>query len=156
MVLPCDVTGPVTTRAQSAAQDRRARARQASAMAECTNPCIAPGRAGHTSNQRTLRFEPRRLALYPGPKLCHRLGMTGIVGREVEIAAITEFLEGRAGGARALVLEGEPGIGKTTLWRWAAANAESHGISVLRAQPTEAEQELAFATLGDILAGVHD
>ena len=82
--------------------------------------------------------------------------MTGIVGREVEIAAITEFLEGRAGGARALVLEGEPGIGKTTLWRWAAANAETHGISVLRAQPTEAEQELAFATLGDILAGVHD
>lgn len=82
--------------------------------------------------------------------------MTGILGRAAEIAVIEDFLEGRAGGARVLVLEGEPGIGKTTLWRWAAANAENHGLSVLRAQPTEAEQELAFATLGDILAGVHD
>jgi DNA-binding CsgD family transcriptional regulator len=82
--------------------------------------------------------------------------MAGILGRAVEIAAIDDFLEGRADGARVLVLEGEPGIGKTTLWRWAAANAESRGISVLRAQPTEAEQGLAFATLGDILAHVHD
>jgi hypothetical protein len=82
--------------------------------------------------------------------------MTGILGREVEIAAIREFLGGRADGARVLVLEGEPGIGKTALWRWAMADAESHGISVLHAQTTEAEHELTFATLGDILAGVHD
>ena len=82
--------------------------------------------------------------------------MTGILGREFEIAAIDEFLQARAGGARTLVLQGEPGIGKTTLWRWAAANAESHGLRVLRAQPTEAEQELAFATLGDLLSSVHD
>lgn len=82
--------------------------------------------------------------------------MTGILGREMEIGAIEEFLEARAGGARALVLQGEPGIGKTTLWRWAAANAESHGVRVMRAQPTDAEQELAFATLGDLLSGVHD
>ena len=71
--------------------------------------------------------------------------MTGILGRASEIAAIEDFLESRTDGARVLVLEGEPGIGKTTLWRWAAARAESHGVSVLRAQPTEAEQELAFA-----------
>jgi DNA-binding CsgD family transcriptional regulator len=82
--------------------------------------------------------------------------MAGIVGREVEIAAIEEFLEHPADGARTLVLEGESGIGKTTLWRWAASNAESIGAKVLRAQPTEAERKLAFATLGDLLAGVHD
>ena len=82
--------------------------------------------------------------------------MTEVLGREVEIAAIGEFLVDRTGNARALVLEGEPGIGKTTLWRWAAADAERQGIIMLRAQTSETEQELAFATLGDLLAGVLD
>jgi MoxR-like ATPase len=38
-----------------------------------------------------------------------------VVGREAELEAIDRFLGSEAG--RALVLEGEPGIGKTTLWR---------------------------------------
>ena len=82
--------------------------------------------------------------------------MTEILGRQAELAAIGAFLTDRAGEARALVLEGEPGIGKTTLWRWAVANAESEGVSVLRAQPAELEQDLAFATLGDLLAEALD
>ena len=82
--------------------------------------------------------------------------MTEILGREPEIAAMNEFLDGRGADARALVLEGEPGIGKTTLWRWAVSSAERRGVNVLRAQPTEAEHELPFATLADVLAEVHD
>ena len=82
--------------------------------------------------------------------------MTEILGRQAELAAIGAFLTDRAGEARALVLEGEPGIGKTTLWRWAVANAESEGVIVLRAQPAELEQDLAFATLGDLLAEALD
>ena len=88
--------------------------------------------------------------------MCHGLGMTEILGRQAELAAISAFLTDRGGEARALVLEGEPGIGKTTLWRWAVANAESEGVIVLRAQPAELEQDLAFATLGDLLAEALD
>jgi DNA-binding CsgD family transcriptional regulator len=82
--------------------------------------------------------------------------MSGVVGREVEQAAIDEFLRERDGGAAALCLEGEPGIGKTALWRWAVTRAESAGTRVLRAQPAEGEQQLAFAMLGDLLADAHD
>jgi len=82
--------------------------------------------------------------------------MTAIIGREAEIEAIDDFLAGPTDGARALVLEGEPGIGKTTLWRSATAHAAARGVRVLRAQPAEAEQKLAFATLGDVLVEAHD
>jgi hypothetical protein len=43
-------------------------------------------------------------------------GEVGIVGREEELGAIREFLDAVERLA-ALVIEGEPGIGKTTLWR---------------------------------------
>jgi DNA-binding CsgD family transcriptional regulator len=82
--------------------------------------------------------------------------MTGIVGRSVELARIEEFLGRHEDDGRALVLEGEPGIGKTTLWRWAAERAESQGVRVLRAHPAETERALSFATLGDLLSGVHE
>jgi DNA-binding CsgD family transcriptional regulator len=82
--------------------------------------------------------------------------MSGVVGREVEQAAIEEFLADAGAGSGALCLEGEPGIGKTALWRWAVARAEAAGTRVLRAQPAEAEQQLAFAMLADLLADAHD
>jgi DNA-binding CsgD family transcriptional regulator len=89
------------------------------------------------------------------PQICHGQAMTEILGRQVELAAIEEFL---ASGeiSRTLVLEGEPGIGKTTIWRWAVHEAAGGGVTVLSAQPTEAEEKLAFVTLADLLAGAHD
>jgi tRNA A37 threonylcarbamoyladenosine biosynthesis protein TsaE len=41
----------------------------------------------------------------------------GTIGREAELAAVGGFLDTPAGPPAALVLEGEAGIGKTTLWR---------------------------------------
>jgi DNA-binding CsgD family transcriptional regulator/tetratricopeptide (TPR) repeat protein len=49
------------------------------------------------------------------------------------------------------VLEGEAGIGKTTLWRSGIAMAERAGFRVLEARPVEPESSLAFAALGDLL-----
>ena len=49
------------------------------------------------------------------------------------------------------MLEGEPGIGKTTLWQ-AGVDAAPAGVRVLRARPAEAERELSFSALGDLLA----
>jgi predicted ATPase len=41
-----------------------------------------------------------------------------LVGRQWEMAEADRFLDGVADGPpAALVLEGEPGIGKTTVWR---------------------------------------
>ena len=49
----------------------------------------------------------------PGPT---RRDGAGMVGREREAAALVGFISGR-GGERALVLTGEAGMGKTTLWQ---------------------------------------
>ena len=83
--------------------------------------------------------------------------MTGpvqVVGREDELALIRAFAT-RAGFA-ALVLEGEAGIGKTTLWREATAAAAEADARVLVARPAQAEAGLAFSALGDLLASVID
>jgi DNA-binding CsgD family transcriptional regulator len=56
----------------------------------------------------------------------------------------------------ALVLEGEAGIGKTTLWLAGVERAQERGFRVLAARPAEAESELSFSALGDLLAHVHE
>ena len=53
-----------------------------------------------------------------------------------------------------LVLEGEAGAGKTTLFRTAVDHARGEGIRVLQARPSRAESDLSFAALGDLLEGV--
>jgi tetratricopeptide (TPR) repeat protein len=73
------------------------------------------------------------------------------VGRDAELASIRDFVTGISGGARALVLEGEAGMGKTTLWRAGVEAAESAGVCVLRAEPSESETSLSFSGLGDLL-----
>ena len=59
-----------------------------------------------------------------------------IVGREEEATALAAFLAGR-GEPRALVLTGEAGMGKTTLWQAALATAQELGIRVLAARASE-------------------
>ena len=49
------------------------------------------------------------------------------------------------------MLEGEPGIGKTTLWQAGVEAARERGCVVLLARPAEAERELSFSGLGDLL-----
>ena len=69
---------------------------------------------------------------------------------------LREFLDTSAADPRALVLEGHAGIGKSTLWLGAVDAARQRGRRVLITRPTEAEQGLAFAGLGDILESVAD
>ena len=77
-----------------------------------------------------------------------------VVGREQELAAIEAFLDAPPGGPAALLVEGEAGIGKTTLWLAAVQAARSRGQRVLDAVPAEAERDLPFSALGDLLGGV--
>jgi class 3 adenylate cyclase/DNA-binding CsgD family transcriptional regulator len=79
-----------------------------------------------------------------------------LVGREDELARLPPFLTKARAAPAALLIEGEAGIGKTTLWRAAVARAREQGFRVLSARPAEAERELAFAALGDLLADSHE
>jgi DNA-binding CsgD family transcriptional regulator len=77
----------------------------------------------------------------------------GIVGREEELAAIMAFLTGGV-WPHSLLLSGEAGMGKTTLWR-AGVEAAGEDHAVLATRPLEAEAKLAYAGVGDLLAGSH-
>ena len=73
-----------------------------------------------------------------------------IVGREAETVALRDFVAAD-GPARALVLSGPAGIGKTTLWDAGIATARERGFRVLVARPSDAEMDLAYAALADLL-----
>jgi DNA-binding CsgD family transcriptional regulator len=73
-----------------------------------------------------------------------------ILGRERELAAIARVFEDGEPGPRALLLEGEAGIGKTTLWRAAVSTAARDG-NVLEARASQAEAKLSFTVLSDLL-----
>mgnify|MGYP000527661505 CR=1 FL=1 len=73
-----------------------------------------------------------------------------LVGREQELSRIGELL-GAEPPPRAVVLAGEPGVGKTTLWRAGIDVGRELGLRVLDAWPTGAEAQLSFAALIDLL-----
>jgi DNA-binding CsgD family transcriptional regulator len=79
-----------------------------------------------------------------------------MVGRGGEAAAVARFVERVPNGPVGLAIEGEPGIGKTTVWLEAIRTAGERGCGVLQARPVEAEAELSYAALGDLLSGVFD
>jgi DNA-binding CsgD family transcriptional regulator len=78
-----------------------------------------------------------------------------VVGRTAEQALVTELLEDSAPLMRALVIEGEAGMGKTTLWLEGVEAARRRG-TVLVARPAEGEASLPFAALGDLFEPVLD
>jgi DNA-binding CsgD family transcriptional regulator len=75
-----------------------------------------------------------------------------LVGRDAELEEIDQFLSD--GPARALVLEGEAGIGKTALWLAGTERAQELGYRILRARPAQVEASLSLAGLGDLLRGI--
>jgi DNA-binding CsgD family transcriptional regulator len=77
--------------------------------------------------------------------------MAGVVGREPELKAVDAFLDG---SARALAIVGEPGIGKTTVWREAVERARSRGATVLVARPAESEARLSFGGIADLTSAL--
>ena len=73
-----------------------------------------------------------------------------LVGRDRELSVLDEVLrQGRSGVAGALLLRGEPGIGKSAVLGELAAR--SGGATVLRTQGSEGEAPLAFAALHRLL-----
>ena len=48
-----------------------------------------------------------------------------VIGRDAELGAVTKFLDSAAAGSVALVIRGEPGIGKSTIWHAAVDRADA-------------------------------
>lgn len=78
-------------------------------------------------------------------------GRIEVVGRATELSQLDSFLDAVADGPAALVLEGEPGIGKSTLWKRGTAAAADRGWPVWSGRPAESEAKLSFAGLADLL-----
>jgi predicted ATPase len=71
-----------------------------------------------------------------------------LVGREAELDRIDALLRGaRAGDGGAVVIVGEPGIGKTSLLE---AAVDSAGMRILRTAGLEAESSLPFAAVAEL------
>ena len=75
-------------------------------------------------------------------------------GRPIEGRSVKSFLTSTAAGPSALLIEGEPGIGKTTLWLAAIEQAKTRGFRVLSTRAAAAESALAYTALADMLDDV--
>jgi len=78
-------------------------------------------------------------------------GDVAIIGRGPELTAAATFLQGPGSGLRALLFEGEAGIGKTTLWLETIGRASALGIRALPCRPAQMETGLALSAIADLV-----
>jgi len=79
-----------------------------------------------------------------------------ILGRTRELEAVARLLVGSAESQALLELEGEPGVGKTTVWEEGCRLARAEGGTVLVARGASTEVRLGYAGLADLLAEVDE
>jgi DNA-binding CsgD family transcriptional regulator len=78
--------------------------------------------------------------------------VVGEPGRSTEARVVEDFLASASTAPSALVIEGDPGIGKTTLWLSALDQARERGFTVLAARASATDSVLAYTSLADLLA----
>jgi len=94
-----------------------------------------PATAGYPPERADRRFEPETL-----------------IGREREFSVLFDaWLEARRKSPRIVVVTSDPGVGKTTLVNAFASSCQMEGAVVARAQAYDAERELPFAVLGELV-----
>src|ERR1700730_16854568 len=74
-----------------------------------------------------------------------------LVGRDSEAESLAAIVDHLADRGAALVIRGEPGIGKSALLLLLREQAEARGFAVLTTAGVEAEAELPFAGLHQLL-----
>lgn len=82
--------------------------------------------------------------------------VTALVGRAPELERLHGFLDAAATDGAALLVSGEPGVGKTALLQAAAEAAAARGALVLPAGGVEFEADVAFSTLNQLLLPLYD
>jgi DNA-binding CsgD family transcriptional regulator len=75
-------------------------------------------------------------------------------GSRREADLVASFVDRVAEAPGVLVIEGEAGIGKTTLWSDGVARAQRAGFHVAVSRVAQAESTLSFAALGDLFHDV--
>jgi len=94
-----------------------------------------PAEPGQPPSPAHRRFEPEML-----------------IGREREFGALYDaWLDVRRRNPRIMVVLGDPGIGKTTLCNSFAASCQMEGAVVARVQAYDAERELPFAVVSELV-----
>ncbi|MFE3187526.1 helix-turn-helix transcriptional regulator [Nocardia sp. NPDC059240] len=118
------------------------------------NALVEVGHDGLETELHPIRRQPTPMGAHSSMARHGRSPET-LVGRQAEQAELDRLLSAaRAGTGGALVLVGEPGIGKTVLLRYAADRAT--GFRVLSCRGVPGETELAFAGLHEMLWPVID
>jgi DNA-binding CsgD family transcriptional regulator len=79
-----------------------------------------------------------------------------VIGRHSELARIDAFLAQVPAGAQVMVIEGESGMGMTTLLLAAIERATERAWRVLSARPSDAEATFAYAGIGDLLEAAQE
>ena len=79
-----------------------------------------------------------------------------LFGRDRELGLIEAFIAGTAASGGALLLFGEPGVGKTALLDAAAVTAAAAAVRVVRAAGVEFEADLPFSGLHQLLLPLHE
>src|SRR5438132_13963977 len=74
-----------------------------------------------------------------------------LIGRGPELEVLSGLVDRVAERGGALVVRGEPGVGKTSLLMAANRRATASGVQVLAALGVESEADLAFSGLHQLL-----
>jgi AAA ATPase domain len=74
-----------------------------------------------------------------------------LIGRDRDLSQLGELVDNVGVRGGALVIRGEPGVGKTALLTAAVARAGAKGLTVRRAVGVQSEAQLAFAGLHQLL-----
>ncbi len=82
--------------------------------------------------------------------------MDALIGRDRERDLAAIFVAASASGPALLEIDGEPGIGKTTLFRYTVDLARLGGSTVLECSPTQAESAMSYVGLTDMLRTLPD
>jgi predicted ATPase len=69
-------------------------------------------------------------------------GQASMVGRDEELAELDALLDAVPAPTRAVLIEGDAGVGKSTLWREALRHASDRGYTVMSCRLAEAEAKL--------------
>lgn len=73
------------------------------------------------------------------------------MGRSEELAAVTDVLADISTGGAALVIDGDPGIGKSTLLAAASDWAVANGYARLGCSGLQSQMEIGYAGLHELL-----
>jgi DNA-binding CsgD family transcriptional regulator len=79
-----------------------------------------------------------------------------LIGRRGELEAVDRFVDRAGGGLASLLVIGDAGIGKTSIWGEAVRRAGNGGARILRSSPAESERSLSLGGLTDLLAEVSE